>query len=305
MKFRKGRSSFGLALTSLLVLTLYGCGTGDHTANDSAATSASAPVASDSAKTETGDGAAEAAAKSSQIHSAAIGIKFRQVIRKADLSVRVANVEKSEKSLNKIVASVGGYVDSASSSDLASNHPQLTIVVRVPVGAFDPTIEKFEALGVRKSKSINSEDVTGQLVDLDARLKTLQAQEEVYRGMLKTHAKLGDLLELQQRLGQVRAEIEEIAGQRKSKGELAALSTISVTLEQDAVVSHPDSDPNWMNQSWAEATTGAAGTMRTIVGAIMWLAAYSILWLPILVVISLIAWRLIRKRPTVGTPGGM
>ena len=78
-----------------------------------------------------------------------------------------------------------------------------------------------------------------------------------------------------------------------------------MTLEQDAVVSHPDSDPNWMNQSWAEATTGAAGTMRTIVGAIMWLAAYSILWLPILVVISLIAWRLIRKRPTVGTPGGM
>ena len=294
----------GTILVLAVSAALGGCGSGQASSSDQA-TAASARASSPEVAMK-GDAnqmdSAKARAEVAPVHASAINFKTRQIVRHADLDIRVENVEKSEKAVNKAVSLVGGYTENASSSDLASNHPQLNITVRVPVATFESTIERFEALGVRRSKTVSSEDVTGRIVDLDAQLKTLTAQEEVYRGMLKSHAKLSELLELQERLGQVRTQIEELSSQRKSQGELAALSTIAVTLEQNAIPSHPDSDPNWMTQSWAEATTGAAGTVRSIAGVVLWMAAYAVIWLPVLLIVAIVVHVTTRKKPPINKP---
>lgn len=219
-------------------------------------------------------------------------LTHRSVIRKADIAVRVKNVEKGENAIDHIVLELGGYVDSAQSADLASASPTMDISLRVPVDQFDAALEKFESLGDRMSKTVSSEDVTGQIVDLDARLETMKAEEETYRNLLRAARQLDNVITLQDKLTQVRGEIESMAAQRKTLGGLAAFSTVTVHLLQSAEAVAPPSDPNWLAQVWGQSTTTASAAGRTIMGLLVWLAVFSPFWAPILV----IGWRLAKPR---------
>ena len=214
-------------------------------------------------------------------------ISNRMVIRTADLSLRVDNVEKAEKEVQRIVTGIGGYVDNASSSDLDSDHPTLNLSMRVPSQAFDVSMSKLEALGVRTSKSISSQDVTEQVVDLDARIKSMLAQEETFRGMLKRATRLDDVINLQQQLTDLRGQIESMLGQRASLAKQASLSTISLTLTQGAVLRQEPKDPNWLAQTWAESTNQMGGLLRSLAALGIWFAVFSPLWVPAL-------WMLVR-----------
>ena len=54
----------------------------------------------------------------------------------------------------------------------------------MPADRFDSVRQSLSGLGEVESQSIRGEDVSGQLVDYEARLKSLQAQEEALRVLL-------------------------------------------------------------------------------------------------------------------------
>jgi len=315
MKIRK---QFQIGAALFLAMTAIACGQGRDEAaampetgsmpqdaatsvemNKAAFAANSAPVGGVLADTETQvarGGGATAAPIAPQLASL---LTHRSVIRKADLTVRVKNVEKGENTIDHIVLDMGGYVDSAQSADLASGNPTMDISLRVPVGQFDTALEKFEALGDRMSKTISSEDVTGQIVDLDARLETMKAQEETYRNLLRAARQLDNVITLQDKLTQVRGEIESMAAQRKTLGGLAAFSTVTVHLLQSAEAVAPPSDPNWLAQVWGESTTTASSVGRAVTAFLVWLAVFSPFWAPVLV----IGWRLVRPRKSAQVQG--
>ncbi len=222
----------------------------------------------------------------------------RAIIRSASLRLRVDKVDKSEKEANAIIARAGGYVDSVESTDLATPDPKISIRARIPVAAFDVTLERLEALGTRLSKSIKGEDVTEKVVDLDARLKTMTAQEDVYRNMLRQAHELSASTQLQDKLMSLRADIESLTGQRKSLASAAALSTIELVLQQQASPTvMAQSDPSWSSSSWQTAQSSATSALRNLAVFFMWVAAYAPLWIPGLA----LAWfgrRLLRKQPS-------
>ncbi|MEZ0325837.1 MAG: DUF4349 domain-containing protein [Fimbriimonas sp.] len=209
-------------------------------------------------------------------------IQNRLVIRHADLTLRVDNLEKVEKNVQKLVRGFGGYVDNASSTDLDSDHPTLTVSMRVPSQSFDEAMSQIEALGIRTGKSIKSEDVTEQVVDMDARIKSMLVQEETYRALLKAARRLDDVISLQQQLTDVRGQIESIQGQRKSLASQASLSSISLTLTQSAIAHQAPKDPNWLAQTWGESTTQMGSLLRGVAAFAIWFAVFCPLWVPLL-----------------------
>ncbi|CAN5469680.1 DUF4349 domain-containing protein [soil metagenome] len=216
-------------------------------------------------------------------------ISNRKVIRTATISVRVDDIEKAEKVVNQSVNKVGGFVDNATSSDLASDNPKMDIRVRIPVAQFDNIISGFEKLGVRLGKSISSQDVTEQVVDMDARLKSMVAEEDSIRAMLKNAHDMNSVIALQDKLVEIRSAIESLAGQRKSLASQAAFSTITLTLQQSATINAAPKDPNWLTQAWGESTGSLGGVARGLAVLFVWLATFSPIWLPIL-------WLVIRAR---------
>ena len=271
----------------LVMATCIGCSSGDHASADaSGAVAASAVQVTQLAKfqapTQRDSASAGKVASATSSHATPTQ---RQVIRHAELEVRVASVEKAEKDVNAILKASGGYAANESSTDLASVHPVLTMALKVPVASFDESIAKFEALGTRLAKKVDSRDVTTQIVDLDARLRVLQAQEETYRKMLTSKNRLDDVFTIQNHLEDVRTQIETLAAERKNQAGLAALSDVQLTLQQSATFSAANTDPSWLNQAWGEASTGASFALKVAAVLLIWVVCFSPFWIPLVLVL--------------------
>jgi hypothetical protein len=208
----------------------------------------------------------------------------RQVIRNGVIGLRVEDVERAERQISAMVAKGGGYVENTSSNDLGGNAPTIEMTVRVPSTGFEDSMATLAGLGHVLSKSVDAKDVTAEIVDLGARIKTLGAKEETFREMLKASRNIDDVMSLQEKLSQVRMEIERMDAQRKSLSDLASLSTIKISLTQTATVpTVASTDPNWFNQNLGSATTSFMAASRGIVGFLTWAVVFSPFWLlPIL-----------------------
>lgn len=224
--------------------------------------------------------------ESANVQPASLVVATRQVIRNADLAVRVKKIEDAEKAATKLVREAGGYIEGTSSSDLAGNNPQIVLTARVPVGRFDDTLQSLIVLGIATSKTIKGEDVTSQMVDLNARLKTLTAQEDSYREMLRLTRSGPESLTLREKLDGIRMEVERIAAQRTQMAGLASLSTIRLTLDQSLeAMPIPAKDQNWLQEAWAQASGAFMGAIRVIATGLIWLAVYSPIWLTALLIL--------------------
>lgn len=218
----------------------------------------------------------------------------RQVIRRATLSIRVESAEDIEKKVTSLVNGWGGFVQDTQSFNLDSKTPQVVLTLRIPSKLFDQALTEFEKLGVRTEKTVSGEDVTAQIADMDARLKNLKAQELTYRQILGQAKKVGEVLEVQQYLTDIRGQIESIEAQLKSTKNLAALSTISLTLQQRPSENESPKDKSWADDSWATAVNGLRSALQAVGRAIITTFVYAPIWLPIVIVV----WLLSRKMRT-------
>ena len=214
----------------------------------------------------------------------------RQVIRKGSISIRVKSVEETERQITESVVAGGGYVETTSTSDLAGDDPRVDMTIRVKSEGFDDALNTLADLGTVLSKQIDSSDVTAQIVDLDARTKTMAAKEETYRNMLRTAVNTQDVITLQEQLTQVRTEIERMEAQRNSLSKLADLSTIEVSLTQNATMPVVAQDPNWFGQTLATTATSFVGGLRNILTAVLWIVGAAPYWL-LPALLAFWAWR--------------
>ena len=227
-------------------------------------------------------------------------LKNRFVIRTARLTVKVENVEKAEQLAEGVVSKAGGFVASGTTDGLGSRSPIMVMTARVPVETFESTLGSLTGLGVLQDKSISSDDVTGQIVDLDARLKTLRAKEEVYVNMMRKVSKTSDVIELQNTLTSTRTEIEQIQGQRQNLAGQAKFSTIELTLTQEASVVPAEKDQNWSAAAWTESQSAFGGFVRTVGTMGIWFLTFAPLWVVLGAVVAGLVW--LSKRATAKAP---
>lgn len=277
--------NFNRVLTLLPLLAIIGCGSSDSAYM-------SEPTASTGSATAPEPAAAEVKL-ASQINDPAMksaAIK-RAVIRNGSLSVRVVNVEDAERKVNDHVAKAGGFVASSQTSDLTATAPTITLKLRTPADGFDRTMLFFEGLGTRLSKSVSGEDVTAQIVDFDARLKIMRAQEDSFRKMLSAAKDTSTAADMQTRIMDLRAQIEGLAAQRSTMADLASLSTIELTLIGETKGIAAMEDKGWVQETW-HSSTATLGVIFQGLGAFgIFLVVLSPIWLPIAFLIH----RTIRK----------
>lgn len=216
----------------------------------------------------------------------------RQIIRDATMGLKVENVVKTTSQIQMMVKGVRGFVTSSSTSRGAKNRPYANMTLRVPEKQFDSMIERLRELGEVLSDNITGDDVTTQIADVNARIKTLRSEEETLRQILKGTRKIGEVLEVRDRLTSVRQEIESYTAQAKSMKNLAALSTISVSLEQRYPEDEkPKPEGNWSEETWENAKLGLAAVGRFLAQVAIFLFVYSPIWIPVV----LIAWWISRR----------
>lgn len=216
----------------------------------------------------------------------------RQMIQRAEMTLRVGDANEAAKKAQAQIEKAGGFVEASNIENRTGVRPLARMTLRVPSSKLTPILDGLEELGTRIQRSVSRDDVTTQLVDMDARLRNLRAQEDALREIFSRAGKIADVMEVQQRLADVRSEIERLEAHRAQMRELVALSTIELTLDESAAGLAGTGDPGWFKEGWASATDAFAGFLRELALVGVWLAVFSPIWLPFAL---WIAWLFVRS----------
>jgi hypothetical protein len=133
-----------------------------------------------------------------------------------------------------------------------------------------------------RSENSSDQDVTAQVADIEARIKTLKTEEESYRELLRHADKVGDILDIKERISVVRQQIESYDAQRLTMKRLAVLSTITVQFEEEAKATDEPKPDDWFEDTKLSAILMLKGIGKFFAQAGTFLFVLSPVWLPAL-----------------------
>ena len=188
----------------------------------------------------------------------------RQIVSQASLTVEVRNVNAATTQLRGLVESTGGFIEHISTS--GGPNPEFgSAVVRVPGERFVETLDRIEGLGRPLEQSLGQRDVTGQAIDLEARLRSERSAEQSLLKLLDRAASVTDVLTVEREHARVRATVERLQGELEYLQRSVALATIAVsfTLPPGAVPIAPSASM----QIEVGDVEGSVRHVRDLVGA--------------------------------------
>ncbi|MCK4900152.1 MAG: DUF4349 domain-containing protein, partial [Anaerolineales bacterium] len=230
----------------------------------------------------------------------------RLVIKNADMTIVVLDPSQSMNDIAQMAESMGGFVVTANlyqrQLESGIEVPQASITIRVPAEQFDDAISNIRSQSDRMpiSENINSQDVTREYIDLQSRLRNLEATEAQLVKIMDEARRTEDVLSVYNELVQIREQIEVIKGQIQYYEQSAILSAISVELLANEAV-QPLTIGSWQPVGVAKlAVQTLINTLKFLVNAAIWILLYV---LPVLLVIFVIfflplylVWRVYRRR---------
>ncbi|MFT4187703.1 MAG: DUF4349 domain-containing protein [Aeromicrobium sp.] len=179
----------------------------------------------------------------------------------------------------------GGLVDHRSDREDRSE-----LTVRVPSAQVNAAIEELRDLGEVASISLDHQDVTSQIVDLDARIEALQTSVARLTDLMAKAATTDDLMQAESMLTQRQAELDGLVAQRASLGDQVELSSLAVTfVEPDAVDDEDGGFTDGLRKGW-DALVSSAVSLVTALGVIT-------PWLVAALALAGLAWVVTRLRP--------
>jgi len=169
----------------------------------------------------------------------------RLVIKTADLSLQVDSARDAEAALRTLVGQLGGYVVKVETSGTDENMTS-HVVFRVPAERFDQALSGVQGLAKKVlSRTVGGDDVTEEFVDLESRLKNLEATRDRLQSFLDKAETVDDALKVNQSLSDLQGQIEQLKGRKQFLERSAALSTISVTLSPLPTIAPIVEDEGW------------------------------------------------------------
>ncbi len=226
----------------------------------------------------------------------------RLVIKTADLSLQVESARDAEMSVRALAAKLGGYVVKVQTSG-ADESLSSTITFRVPAERFDEALAGVQGLAKKViSRTVGGEDVTEEFVDLEARLKNLEATRDRLQSFLDKSTTVEDALKVNQSLSDIQGQIEQLKGRQQYLKQSAALSTITVALSPVPPVAPIVDEGGWQPLAVARgALRGLVGFGQGLANIAIVALVWSPVWLPLVLAGLWLRRRYVRRpaRPAV------
>ena len=305
----KKRSILAILLAAPLALTIFtGCAASTKSASaDSAAQAPAAempmeePASAEEfaeaeefaydtvATTEAGGGAAETPEPDDSVAD-----YTAKIIYTASVSIETTEFDKAVAALENQVQKIGGFVESSNvTGDTQYNSDGTTTVVnrwayytvRIPCDHFESFLHETEGFGNVTSTSRDAQNVTSAYTDYEARLSSLNTQEERLLDMLAKSEDVETLIALEQRLSDVRYEIESIERNLRNYDMQIKYSTVNLDLREVEVYTPTVPVRRTFSQKLADSLSdGWNGFTRGIQNVILGLASA----LPALILLAVI-----------------
>ena len=220
----------------------------------------------------------------------------RKIIYNAHVDLVVDEFNGVAGKVQALAKKHGGFIARSSIQGSEGEPRRGEWTLRIPAGKYDAFLTGTESLGQLRSKTSDSQEVTAEYVDLEARLRNSRAEEaRLHEHLNESTKSLKDILAVEKEIARVRGEIERAEGRLNVLKDLTALSTVTVSVQEiKDYVPEPTEEPGFgtkVARTWDSSVDGLGGFFTRLSLGVVALVP----WLVVIAPLGLVAYLLIRK----------
>jgi len=230
------------------------------------------------------------------------GQDARMVVQSSTLSLLVKNVTETKDEILQKTSALGGFMVTAN-----VNNPQdaatATISVRIPAKEFENAMKVFRGLSLKViSENLQGEDITDQYTDVQAHMTTLLSTKAKFEEILDKATDVQDILTVQREIISLQSQIDSLKGREQYLEKNTAMSQLTIFLSTDELALPYTQELSWRPELiYKQAVRSLIGSVRQVGTLLIWVAVYSVIWIPLLVVFLIYKKRMQRPQPVVKT----
>ena len=214
------------------------------------------------------------------------------IVRTGTLEVEVPDVDAAVNKGRDLITAAGGYVSASNETTKGDQH-LATITYRIPVDKWQDTITALRAVGTRViGETTQADEVTAQVVDLNARIDNARASEASIREIMSRAGTITDVLAVQSQLQSVQDDIERMVAQQQDLTGRAALGTLAVSWETPVVAAVQEVQSGWnVGQEIDRALAQTVNAGQALASLLIWVALVGVpVFGPMIVIALLVLW---------------
>lgn len=208
------------------------------------------------------------------------------IIKTGELSIQAESIGPAVDAATNAIVALGGYASGSQRSG-DGEEAQATVTFRVPADRWESALAAVRGSGEKVlAERTETADVTGEVVDLHARIHNLRTTEAAFESIMTRAATIKDILSVQAELTSVRGEIEQLEARVGDLEERAALSTLTVHVRLRPTPAVALQEGRFDPDQEAEAATAQlVSILQALATAGIW---FGIVWLPVLLVLAFV-----------------
>ena len=211
-----------------------------------------------------------------------VDMSQRKLVKRANLRLRVENLETADSSINALMAQYGAYSSSTVSSENNRNYE-----IRVPSSVYDTFLAAVNDMGRILHRSESAEDVSLRYYDLENRLDTKRELLKTFREYLGKAKNIEEILSVEARIAELQNEIDRTGKELRNLAGLVDYSTVSLDI-LGPVASESYRGPT-LGERMKELFSGFGAFLSTVAVVLIGFVIYVV---PVLLILVLLFWLL-------------
>jgi hypothetical protein len=193
----------------------------------------------------------------------------KKIIKTATLKFEIKDFKNYTSTVYKTVKQYGGYI-AQEEQNLTDEKLETTISIKVPVDQFENIMNQLPAGDAKViERKITTDDVTGEVIDIKARLEAKKQMREKYLDFLKQSKNMQEVLQVQAEINNLQEGMESAAGRVNFLNHQSAMSTIQLTFFQPLEGFKPDvSNPTFITRITDAFKSGGRWITDILIGLV-------------------------------------
>ncbi len=156
------------------------------------------------------------------------------VVRTTTLRIIARDFDAVRPAVENVVTAAGGFLDQLTATGGPGSVRALRGTLRIPSDRLGEVSERLRQLGQVVDDTQRSEDVSDQLVDLDARLASARTTERRLVELLRSRTgTLSDVLNVERELARVRIDVERLDAETTNIGRRVSYATVIIDIAEE------------------------------------------------------------------------